>query len=40
MILELHGDVPEAYELNLKINQLGMQYFKAAQTAEKLISTY
>ena len=32
--------MPEAYEVNLKINQQGMQYFKAAQTAEKLVSTY
>lgn len=40
MILELYSDVPEAYELNLKINQMGMQYFKAAKTADKMINTY
>lgn len=39
-MLSLHSDVPDAYELNLKINHLGMQYFKAAQTAEKLIDSY
>ena len=40
IVNSFNTDVPQAYELNLKINTMGMQYFKSCQQAEKMISAY